>query len=73
MNPPRFVHPLEPSDIQEAIATLTCPLKTLIDNLDNGQLQTNNKGITLAALELAVSNCRTAYASLRGAKNVTVK
>jgi len=70
MSATHFVHPIEPIEAQEAIATLAKPLQTLLDNFDNGQLATNNKSVTLAALELAVSSCRTAYASLRGAENV---
>jgi hypothetical protein len=70
MNAPRFVEPIRPEDAREAIETLARPLQTLLENFDSGQLQTNNKAVTLAALESAVNGCRIAYASLRGAENV---
>jgi len=70
MNSPQFVHPIEPDVAMEAIETLARPLRTLLDNFDKGQLQTNNRTVTLAALESALSGCRIAYTSLRGAENV---
>ena len=66
----RFVNPVSPEDAQEAIETLARPLKTLMENFDAGQLETNNRAVTMAALESALNGYKIAYSSLRGARNI---
>jgi len=70
MMPYTFTEAVSPRDAQESIAELSRPLQLLLDAFDNGLLQTNNRTVTLAALESALNGCRIAYASLRGAENV---